>query len=69
MKLLIAIEAPAWADPASGRTEQYRRNALSKLVRDVAERIQIGGSKGEFECDELSARFEIEADEPADEAA
>jgi hypothetical protein len=71
MRLIITVEAPAWDDPASGRTEQYRRGVLARIVRDIAESVQIGAREGNFERDEqqLFATFRIETDEAADAAA
>jgi hypothetical protein len=71
MRFLLAIEAPAWADPAAGRTEQYRRGVLAKLIRDCAESVQIGAREGNIERDEqrLFATFRIETDEQTADAA
>jgi hypothetical protein len=67
VRLFITVEAPAWDGPASGRTEQYRRNALAKLIRDVAERVQVGGNEGTFERPDMVGEFRLEI--AANEAA
>jgi len=71
MRLLVAIEAPDWNNQVVGQADQYRRTAFAKMLRDVADRVQIGGAEGTFERPDMSATFrmEIPADEPAADAA
>ncbi|MGH6672353.1 MAG: hypothetical protein ACRECV_10330 [Xanthobacteraceae bacterium] len=69
MRILIAVEAAGWTDSGStARERQAHRSAVSKVVRDMAERIQIGASDGEFERVGIVGSFKVEDDAAADAA-
>ena len=55
--------SPTWTGNASHQTDQFRRNAFSKLLRDIADRLQNGGGGTEqdvtFEREELSATYRL----------
>lgn len=76
MKLLVAIECPAWAGPISSvRLDQARRGAFASALRDIASRLQNAGGDGVENFDrpvgtdgtvlEVSFSFQREPDEEA----
>jgi len=67
MKVLVAIEAVDWNDRVVGHAAQFRRTAFAKMLRDIADRIQIGSNEGTFERPEMVAEFRIE--QPTNETA
>lgn len=70
-KLLVAIEAVGWGERVVGRPEQFRRTAFAKMLKDIADRIQNGGSEGTFERPGIVAEFRLElaTDKPTADAA
>jgi hypothetical protein len=46
MKVLIAIDAPNHSTRAWGRAAQAERTSIGKMVRLLAERIELGQSEG-----------------------
>jgi hypothetical protein len=70
MRLLVAVDAPDWDATPSRHIEQYRRNALSQVLRDIADRIQnAGGNDGTYTRDGFEAKFKIEMSRAAADAA
>jgi hypothetical protein len=71
MKLLVAIEAVGWEDRVVGRAEQFRRTRFAQMLKDIADRIQNGGTEGTFERPDVVAKFRLElaTDKPTADAA
>lgn len=75
MKLLLAIDAPAWGPAKSNPEDQWRRNAFAKLLRDMADRISNGGGAGRGTAvtfngnEDFTGTYKIEDTPPANSSA
>jgi hypothetical protein len=72
MRLSLSVSAPTWTANTSSHVEQYRLNAIGKVLRDIADRLQNGGGgTGDvtFEREGLSATYRMEKTPAVDAAA
>lgn len=68
MKLLLAIDAPAWREPVDPFAERGRRAKLAEALRDIAESVRLGGNAGTLDrpTQGLRASWRIENEPAAD---